>query len=70
MPCTSCESHNQAEFPAEMNLHFRGLRNIDNPGVLMFPEVSVCLECGCSKFTIPEAELQKLKEGSEPSTAA
>ena len=69
MSCTSCESHNQAEFTAEINLHFRGSRNIDNPGVFMFPNVSVCLDCGSSRFTIPEAELRKLKEG-EGSTAA
>jgi hypothetical protein len=70
MPCTSCKSHNQAEFTAEMNLHFRGLRNIDNPAVLLFAEVSACLDCGFSKFTIPEAELQKLNEGNRRSTAA
>jgi hypothetical protein len=70
MSCLSCESSNQAEFTAEMNLHFRGLRHIDNPGVLLFPKVSVCLDCGFSKFTISQSELQKLKAGNEPSTAA
>ena len=69
MSCLSCESGNQAEFTVEMNLHFCGLRNIDNPGVLMFPKVSVCLDCGCSKFTISQSELQKLT-GNAPSTAA
>jgi hypothetical protein len=70
MSCVSCESCNQAEFTAEMNLHFRGLRKIDNPGVLLFPTVSVCMDCGFSTFPIPEAELQKLKEGNEGSPAA
>jgi hypothetical protein len=70
MSCLSCKSRNQREFTAEMNLHFRGLRSIPNPAILLFPKVSVCLDCGFSRFTIPETELQKLKERNERSTAA
>jgi len=36
MFCPSCRSDNQAEFTAEIMLHFHGLRNINNPGVLLF----------------------------------
>lgn len=42
---------NQAEVTAEMLIHFSGIRNIDNPGVLAFPKVLVCLNCGNSRFT-------------------
>ena len=70
MRCLSCESDNQVEFTAEMILHFHGLRNINNPGVLLFPKVSVCLECGFSRFTIPESELQELRGGTASSAAA
>ncbi len=70
MSCLSCESGNQAEFTVEMDLHLRGLKNIDNPGVLLFPKVSVCLDCGFSTFTIPEAELQRLKAENAPSRFA
>jgi hypothetical protein len=61
MHCALCRSGNQAEFTAEMLLHFSGIRNIDNPGVLAFPKVSVCLDCGYSRFTTPETDLRILR---------
>ena len=60
MPCSSCSSTHQAEFTVEMNIHFRGLENIDNPGVLLIPEVKVCLNCGNSRFMTPQGELTQL----------
>jgi hypothetical protein len=68
--CKLCSSENQAEFTAEIMIHFSGLRHIENPGVLAFPKVSVCLDCGSSQFTIPKTELQTLREGIAPSSAA
>ena len=70
MSCTLCTSDNQAEFTAESMIHFSGHGNINNPGVLSLSKVSVCLDCGFSEFTIPEAELQKLKAGNAQSTNA
>jgi len=61
--CLSCKPENQAEFTAEINIHFRGLKNIDNPGVLLFPKVGVCLVCGFSRFTTPVTELALLARG-------
>ena len=46
MSCLSCGSKKQAEFPAEMLIHFRGLKNLDKPGVWVFPKLLVCLDCG------------------------
>jgi hypothetical protein len=60
MYCPSCGSHAQAQFTAEINIHFSGLRNIDRPGLLVFPELAVCLECGYSRFTTPATELSML----------
>jgi hypothetical protein len=60
MPCLLCASRNQAEFAAEINIHFLGLENIDDPGVLVFPKVLVCLDCGSSRFSTPETELSHL----------
>jgi hypothetical protein len=70
MHCALCNSRNQADFPTEMMIHLRGLRNINNPGVLAFPKVLVCLDCGSSRFTIPETELQVLGKGIAASVAA
>ena len=60
MYCPSCASETQAELTAEINIHFSGLRNIDRPGLLVFPQLLVCLECGYARCTIPETELALL----------
>ncbi len=61
MHCPSCRSAHYAEMAAEINIHFRGLENLDKPGVLLFPQVVVCLDCGFSRFTVPQEELAPLK---------
>jgi hypothetical protein len=60
MYCLSCGSTKQAELTAEMMIHFRGLEYLDNPGVLSFPKIRVCLGCGLSRFTVPETELASI----------
>ena len=60
MYCLSCGSTKQAELTAEMMIHFRGLAHPNNPGVLLFPEIRVCLGCGLSQFTVPETELASI----------
>ena len=66
MSCLSCTSGNQAEFTAEINIHFPGLKNLDKPSVFVFPKLLVCLDCGGSRFTIPETELARLQEVERP----
>jgi hypothetical protein len=70
MGCELCASARQTEFPAEINVHFSGLKNTDRPGVWVFPKLLVCLDCGFSRFTVPETELRVLAEGIAGSTAA
>jgi hypothetical protein len=62
MSCPSCASLNQAEFPTEMMIHSSSLAHIVNPGVLAFPRVSICLDCGASRFTTSDAELRILRD--------
>ena len=57
MSCQLCGSGNETELAAEMIIHFSGLRNLDKPGVWVFSKLLVCLDCGCSHFTVPEREL-------------
>jgi hypothetical protein len=64
MSCASCGSSHQAEFTSEVNIHFRGLAHIDEVGVLIFPQLSVCLDCGFSMFTTSKTELSRLTCGS------
>jgi hypothetical protein len=68
MPCSFCQSSHQAEFPAEVNIHLHGLRNLKYSGVLMFPKILICLDCGASRFTIPENELARLVGTEEAAT--
>jgi hypothetical protein len=49
-----CASSSQAEFTAEMIIHFAGLENLDRSGVWVFPKVLVGLDCGSARFATPE----------------
>jgi hypothetical protein len=63
MTCKSCGSHNQSKFTAEIAIHFSGLKGLEKPIVWVFPELSVCLNCGIAEFAIPETELRVLAKG-------
>jgi hypothetical protein len=45
-----------------MNIHFPGREGLDKSSVWLFPEITVCLDCGFTEFYVPKAELRKLKE--------
>jgi hypothetical protein len=64
MSCALCESSNEREFSAEICIHVELPGNLDRPGVLVFPKLVVCLDCGSSRFTIPETELALLSLGT------
>jgi len=64
MSCFSCRSNNQAEFPTEMLIHFGGLKNLDKPGVWLFPMLLVCLDCGFLQSTVPAPKLASLAAGN------
>jgi hypothetical protein len=57
MSCLVCGSSTPMEFPAEMIIHLRGLKNLNHPGVWVFQNILICLECGFSSFTAPRALL-------------
>jgi hypothetical protein len=54
MSCLLCTSDDQEEFSTEMIIHFSGLKNLNEPGVWLFPRLLICLNCGFSHFTIQE----------------
>jgi hypothetical protein len=58
--CRRCASNNQSEFYAEINVHFRGLEALSKFPVLIFPTLTVCVDCGLTEFTFPEEELRQL----------
>jgi hypothetical protein len=53
--CRSCGSENLAQLATEIMIHFSGLRNLDKPGMLAFPKIVTCLDCGASQFALPDA---------------
>jgi hypothetical protein len=69
MYCSSCASSRQAEFTAEVNLHFCGSYSLEHPGVLAFPKVLVCLDCGLSQFTTTTTQLADLVTGAKRSSS-
>lgn len=62
MSCPLCASSREMAFSAEINIHCSGIKNLDKPSVLVFPKLVICVECGFSRFTIPEAELALLAQ--------
>jgi hypothetical protein len=62
MICKSCESNNLSYYAGEVAMRAPGLKNIDNPPVLVFPEFIVCLDCGNVEFAVNGAELRLLAQ--------
>jgi hypothetical protein len=60
MICTHCLSAHERELYAEINIHSQGLDNIDDPGLLVFPTITVCLDCGLARFVVPQCDLPRL----------
>jgi hypothetical protein len=69
MSCLLCGSGNQAELTAEMLIHFSGLKNLE-PGIWVFPKLLVCLDCGCSHFSVPKRELASIAHTLEINSTA
>jgi hypothetical protein len=57
--CPSCGSNNQSEFLCEMIIHSTLFKLLGKPGVWANPKLLICLDCGFSSFTAPQAELQQ-----------
>ena len=58
MSCKSCQSNNQHQFSAEINIHPSAFEG----GIFVFPKLVVCLNCGFTEFLLPETELRLLAE--------
>jgi len=62
MSCQSCHSGQVREYPAEINIHFPGMKGLSMPTVWVFPKLLVCLDCGAAQFAIPDAERKNLAD--------
>jgi hypothetical protein len=70
MACARCSSVCEAEFAGELMLHFPSPRLVTKRGVLTYPMILVCLNCGAYRFNTPTEELPLLREGAARSGAA
>jgi hypothetical protein len=64
MACSRCDSYNRQNFNSELAIHFPGRDGPKKPTVLVWPELTVCMNCGFTEFTIPEKQLKVLLKGS------
>ena len=62
MSCALCSSLDEAEFAAEMMIHFPGPEHLANPGVLAFAKILICMDCGAARFSTPEEVLRQLQQ--------
>lgn len=63
MLCKRCGSEECRIFNGEVAIHFPGLNGLNKPIVWVFPELTVCLHCGLTEFTVPRRELTVLSTG-------
>jgi hypothetical protein len=66
-PLCSWRIGKQTEFNAEINIHLPGLKNLDQPAVLVFPKLLICLDCGLVEFTLSESEVLLVATGAQAS---
>jgi hypothetical protein len=65
MQCRSCGSERQAQFDAEINIHFPGKTGMDKPAVVVSPNLLVCLDCGFAECNVAETTLPRLAESAK-----
>lgn len=70
MSCTLCFSANEVKFNTEIMIHFKGCKHLANPGVLAFPKMLVCLDCGSTRLTITAETLEVLRDENQSLTTA
>jgi hypothetical protein len=51
-----------AEVTGRAATELSGPMCVDNPGVLTFAKILVCMDCGFSRFTTTEAQLRVLRK--------
>jgi hypothetical protein len=57
MACPKCGSGSITTVPAEVRLFRNVPRTLSHPPMTPSPDIQVCLDCGWSEFSIPQAWL-------------
>jgi hypothetical protein len=61
MSCKVCQSNNQKSFDSEISLYLPKLADMNEPPLLIFPKVTVCLDCGFIEGKLSDGDLGELK---------
>jgi hypothetical protein len=64
MSCTSCGSEHQKEFASEISVHLPGMQNVNEPTVIVFPKLLICMKCGFMESKMAESELRLLRKAN------
>lgn len=57
MVCPKCQSAAVTVIPAAVHLFRNVLRTLSHPPMTPAPDIRVCMDCGCSEFSIPKGWL-------------
>ena len=69
MPCKICPPTYRIEFPSEISIHPpRGWPDFRDTGVLAFPVLQVCMNCGHVEFELEDDAFRRLQEKYADST--
>jgi len=61
MLCSACQSRDHREFASEIAIHVEeGINGVANSQVLVFPKITICMNCGVMQGQIEEADLPLL----------
>jgi hypothetical protein len=62
MPCSACDSKNLRTFGSEIAVHVEeGIGDLTKPHVLVFPKITICMDCGHMHGQLKENELTLLR---------
>lgn len=64
MECKLCQSRNKISYPSEIAIHTFGLECLRKPAVMVFPELSLCLDCGYAEFLLSKTQLSEVMQVS------
>lgn len=67
MKYASCGSEHVSKFRGEIAIYLSGLKNVDKPTVLVFPDLFICLARASGQFAVANGELDSLVKSDAPS---
>jgi hypothetical protein len=62
MACSACDSENLRKFGSEIAVHVEeGISDLSKPHVLIFPKITICMDCGHMHGQLREDDLPLLR---------